>query len=373
MSRIERAAAGRGGYHPLARLSGPWRQLRQKLRPAADRPRVGRRLKDLAAGVRQRLRHLSPAARATELDLVRNFQRRRYAGSRKRRYRLHLPSGFRQTGRYPLLMVLHGCRQTENDIRHVSGFDRIADEQGFVVVYPFVTSYTGLRNRNCWGWWFKNEIHRGAGEVEDLWQIVEEICRDYPIERERIHVTGLSSGGGMAVAMMVSHARRIASGAVVAGVPFGESAGAVKMLRVARAWFRPIREISRAMERAMGDERRLVPIFIVHSDGDETVPLQAAMNIRESWRDCFHLPKGQPSHRSAGTTQGTRWECCDYPDADGRSVIETLFIAGKGHGWYGGHPGSYSYPDAPDISRLMWEFFNRHRLPFQAVSREAAA
>jgi poly(hydroxyalkanoate) depolymerase family esterase len=326
----------------------------------------------LLGRLRQRLRSRPPADRSGERELVRTFQRRSYPGSRNRRYRLHLPAGFRSSGRYPLVMVLHGCRQTENDIRQVSGFDRVADEAGFIALYPFVTSYAGLRGRNCWGWWFDNEIHRGAGEVEDLWQIVEEVCRDYPVERRCIHVAGLSSGGGMAVAMMVSHARRIAAGAVVAGVPFGESAGAVKMMRVVRPWFRPIGEIRRAMQHAMGSEHRPVPIFIVHSDGDETLPLQAAVNIRESWRACFELPKGQPSHSSRGTTRGTSWEHCVYADAARKPIVETLFLSGPGHGWYGGRAGAYSYPDAPDISRLMWDFFRHHRLARRPHTRDTA-
>ena len=97
------------------------------------------------------------------------------------------------------------------------------------------------------------------------------------------------------------------------------------------------------------------------------------MNIRESWRSCFGLPKGQPARKTDGATRGTRWEHCVYTDAEREPLIETLFLSGPGHGWYGGAAGAYSYPEAPDISRLMWDFFRRHRLSRQTVQRTTAA
>jgi len=56
---------------------------------------------------------------------------------------------------------------------------------------------------------------------------VEDIKQNYAVDPARIHVTGLSSGGGMAVAMMVAHADKIASGAAVAGLPYAEKPDAV--------------------------------------------------------------------------------------------------------------------------------------------------
>ena len=67
----------------------------------------------------------------------------------------------------PLVVVLHGCRQDNRDIEAITGFNELADRHGFLVAYPFVTSYRGMRNRNCWGWWLESEIRPGAGEVED--------------------------------------------------------------------------------------------------------------------------------------------------------------------------------------------------------------
>ncbi|MCP4877136.1 MAG: PHB depolymerase family esterase [Gammaproteobacteria bacterium] len=293
-------------------------------------------------------------------DVTHRFQYRSYPGSRTRRYLVHVPPGSR--GPRPLVMVLHGCRQDNHDIERISGFNELSDRHGFLVVYPFITSYRGMRNRNCWGWWFDREIHRGAGEVEDLWQIIEEIKLEYPVDPRRIHVTGLSSGAGMAVAMMVAHADKIASGAAVAGVPYAEKAEAVRhdFNRVPRN--RPVVAIVKAMQAEMGDLARAVPLQIVHSENDDKVDINSARILRDSWGHCFGIDTRNAGKLQNGSHGNTGWEHGYYGDEGGKSTIETLFLQGPGHGWYGGNPGEFSFPDAPDIKRYIWKFFKSHPL-----------
>ena len=309
--------------------------------------------------------------RAPAGDHGHQFRARSYPGSRDRRYVVHEPPK-RDAGRaLPLVMVLHGCRQDNRDIEAITGFNELADRRGFIVVYPFVTSYRGLRNRNCWGWWFEREIHAGAGEVEDLWQIIEDVKRDYPIDENRIHVTGLSSGAGMAVAMMVAHAGRIASGAAVAGLPYAERATAVRHALNDDPRNRPVVSIVKAMQAEMGENARLVPIHIVHSAQDQTVELKSAEVLRDSWGHCFGINTRLPSSVTSGRDGATDWEHSRYLNESGESVIETLFLEGPGHGWYGGNPGEFSYPDAPDIKQGIWEFFRAN--PMRAADRRKVA
>ena len=299
------------------------------------------------------------------------YQARSHPGSRDRRYVVHEPPK-RDPGRaLPLVMVLHGCRQDNRDIETITGFNELADRRGFLVVYPFVTSYRGLRNRNCWGWWFDREIHSGAGEVEDLWQIIEEVKRQYPVDANRIHVTGLSSGAGMAVAMMVAHSEHIASGAAVAGVPYAERATAARHALNDNPRNRPVVSIVKAMQDEMGASARLVPIQIVHSQQDQTVDLKSAEVLRDSWGHCFGINTRLPAKVTTGSDGDVDWEHSRYVNDAGESVIETLFLEGPGHGWYGGNPGDFSYPDAPDIKQGIWQFFKAN--PMRAADRRQVA
>jgi poly(hydroxyalkanoate) depolymerase family esterase len=295
---------------------------------------------------------------------------RRTRGSRHREYLLHLPPGHDRLHPLPLVMVLHGCAQDHRDIQWISGFDAIADREGFAVVYPHVTSYSGIRFRNCWGWWQPGEIRPGEGEVQDLWHIIEDVRAGHAIDPRRIHVCGLSSGAGMAVAAMVAHCDRIASGAAVAGVPYSEQARAVRFPGSRSPRYKPVERVAQAMNAAMGQRKRAVPLFVVHSQDDEVVGIQAAMNLRDSWAQCFGVDTTAPVSRRAGRSGGIAWRHEAYRrERHRRPTIETLFVAGGGHGWFGGERGEFSYPDGPDVSRLLWAFFRRHPLAPETLER----
>lgn len=315
-------------------------------------------------GLKKRIRSVFRRGQALPPnDIQYTFQPRGYAGSRMRRYRIHLPANADRKRALPLVMVLHGCRQDNEDIERISGFNEVADRHDFIVAYPFVTSYRGMRIVNCWGWWFEREIHRGAGEVEDLWQIIEEISGNHNVDRNRIHITGLSSGAAMSVAMLVAHADKFASGAAVAGLSYAERPEAVRHLFNRRPRNRPINAIVSAMQKELGDYNRAVPLKIIHSHNDQTVDIQSARNLRDSWARCFDINLKIDKQTKQGKTAGTEWELNRYRKGSDRSILQTLFLSGPGHGWYGGKPGEFSFTEAPDISSQIWKFFDTHRLP----------
>ena len=187
---------------------------------------------------------------ARDIEYV--FKRRRYPGSRNRQYLVHLPPAYRRGGpKLPVVMVLHGCDQDHHDIRHVAHFDRLADRHGIIVVYPFVTSYEQPRMSNCWAFWSRRHNRAGHGEVEDLWQILSDVRRRYGADDKRLHVAGLSSGGGMAVALLVNRCDKIASGAEIAGLPYTEYPPTFGLMQRRE---RPLQRIVDAMNEQMKNE-----------------------------------------------------------------------------------------------------------------------
>ena len=297
------------------------------------------------------------------------FRARRYRGSRRREFLVHVPPSYERQDHVPLVMVLHGCNQDHVDMQTVTRFDRLADRYGFIVVYPFITSYRGVRLRNCWGWWRHRDIRGGSGEVEDLWGIVNAVRRSYRIDPDRIHVTGLSSGAAMAVAMTVVHGGKIASCATVAGVAYGESIWALGRYPRVKQTSSTVAD----MKLAMGANSGLTPLFIVHSVDDSVVGLRAAQGLRDSWITCFGLDAD-----SASVTTGRHgrkpWTLASYNDEEGAAVLDYLVLKEYEHGWYGGAEGPFSVPDAPDVSRMIWSFFARHpRREQRSAARRRAA
>jgi poly(hydroxyalkanoate) depolymerase family esterase len=292
-----------------------------------------------------------------------------YSGSQKRQYRVYVPARYNRHNPMPLVMLLHGCLQTHLDIQAVSEFDGAAERHGFIVVYPFVTRYTDIRARNCWGWWREKHIAPGSGEVADLWQIATEVCAEFSIDSRRIHIAGLSSGGCMAVAALTVHVNRFASGAVVAALAYGESPRAVIAKPFVKTrQYKTIAETAALMEKVRVNDRTVTPLFVIHSRDDSAVHIQAAENLRDSWLEYFGAGIKLLNRESTDITHCTRWIHTRYGKRFENSMVETLFLEGLGHGWYGGAPGKFSFPAAPPTAELMWNFFKRHALVSSVVN-----
>ncbi len=289
--------------------------------------------------------------------------------SQKRQYRIYIPTSAGE-GPLPLVMVLHGCEQTHADIQTISQFDQVAEQNGFAVVYPFVTKYPDFRNINCWGWWREEQISANSGEVEDLWKIAEEVIDEFNIDRNSVHITGLSAGGAMAAAALVVHGNRFASGAAVAGLAYGETIYAVQQLFGGRPTYQSLENTVSKMKSQSRDDSTLPPLCIIHSQGDNIVDIQAGKNLRDSWLQFLSPDKLSVRSTEEHEQDDSHWSHTCYGIAEDRAFVETIFFEKLRHGWYGGEAGSYSFPDAPDISSLMWTFFEKHSLNKLEITEE---
>lgn len=163
----------------------------------------------------------------------------------------------------------------------------------------------------------------------------------------------------MAVALLVSRCDKIASGAEVAGLPYTEIPPTFGLMRRRE---RPLEHIVTAMDEQMGRRKRLAPLMIIHSKGDRVISVNAAMRVRESWARSFAIETSSPSWSKSGTTKGTPWEHYRYTDEVGSNALETLLVDHDEHGWYGGRDGKYGYTDGPDVSAMIWRFFETNTL-----------
>ena len=196
-----------------------------------------------------------------------------------------MPSTYTGQDPVPLVMVLHGCRQTEVNMINETRFKDLAERDNFIVVYPFITSYDGMRETNCWGFFLDQHIHKGAGEVEDLHQIALEIEAELKIDPNRRYVTGLSSGAGMSVALAVAHSDYFAAAGSVEGLPYSETSSAVGFVCANPGSFKPVSADVVAMqtEQQQPEEQRPVPIMAIHSRNDCVVNKLGSENIRDAW------------------------------------------------------------------------------------------
>lgn len=305
-----------------------------------------------------------------------------YSFSYARNYTVYKPAGY--SGAMPMVMTLHGCQQTENDVLNDWGMKDAADRHGFILVTPFITNYNGLRNENCWGFWFSEHIHEGSGEVEDLHQIARQVEQDFDIDPNRRYISGLSSGGAMTVAAAVAHNEYWAAAASASGLPYGETASSVSFSSCpGSATFRSINLVAQDMQAELNDDYA-IPMMALQNIKDCTVVTQAALNIRDSWLQVFAEPGSQtPAAALVSSSACSPFYqnnySCDHRiyTADGqtgRSVVETIIYDGprvtanpndtdRGHYWIGGaagNEGKWAVRTGPIYPDILWDFFQRH-------------
>ena len=294
---------------------------------------------------------LAPGGETVEHEIFKETGR----VARHRYYHVYLPAGYTAKRKYPLLMVLHGCRQDHHDIQTITGFDAIADRVGAIVVYPYVTTYAGIRTENCWGWWLTRERQRGQGEVADLRQIAEDVSDTYSVDCNKRHICGLSSGAAMTVASLASYSDFWASGASVGGVPYGESANSVRSNPHVPVRRKSVSTLVRMLSREL-----VAPapsLLVVQSDADTMVGPRLGANLRDTWVTVSGC-RQQAAEICTDESRGFTWQFEQYL-ARGALQVGHILLEGLEHGWPGGLPGQYCFPDAPNISELIWTFFEQ--------------
>jgi polyhydroxybutyrate depolymerase len=139
----------------------------------------------------------------------------------KRTYLTYVPQGL--TKGAPLVVVMHGSGQNSAQMRMATGygFERLADEHGFAVVYP--DGYEGYWNAcNIVGDYSANKLN--IGDVGFLTVMVDKLIAEIGVDRGRVFAMGLSRGGHMAFRLALEAPSRFrAVAAVAANVPTQEN------------------------------------------------------------------------------------------------------------------------------------------------------
>lgn len=298
---------------------------------------------------------------------TKSFNAQPYDGSQNRSYKIFVPSAYTGQSPVPMVMVLHGCKQTHDNMVDETRFKEIAERDNFIVVYPFITPKPS-QPRDCWGFFLGEHIHQGKGEVEDLYRIALEVEAAFKIDPGRRYVTGLSSGGGMTVALAVARSEYFAAAAPVAGLPYSETSSSVGFVCANPGIFRPVTDVVAAIraEQSRPEEQRPAPIIIIHSRNDCVVNAKGSDNIRDSWITRYAVDPTAVATVDC-RTEGVACVRTKYGSA-GRVLVETVFYDGErgdsigagSHYWVGDNSGEFANPKGPSASELVWDFFKAH-------------
>ena len=275
-------------------------------------------------------------------------------GGLARLYRLYVPGGLAKGA--PLVVVMHGSGQNGAQMRIETGygFDRLADKNGFAVVYP--NAYEGYWNA-C------NIVGGGAADGRDvddvgfLVALTDTLIGDIGVDPGRVFATGISRGGFMAFRLALEAPTRFrAIAAVSANVPTPENFKC-----------RPAGNGTSSVMIMNGTDDPLVPF-----DGGEVNlfglfyrngPVLSSRASAQYFADLNNIA-GAPLTNEAKVADGVRVERALWRN-DAKLEIELVAVHGGGHGI----PPPYRRaprllgpsPSEPNGPEVIWAFFERQR------------
>ena len=217
-----------------------------------------------------------------------------------------------------LVVVLHGCTQSAAGYDHGSGWSRLADAQGFALLYP--EQQRGNNANLCFNWFHPGDTRRDAGEALSIRQMIAAMVARHGIDPARIFVTGLSAGGAMASVMLAAYPELFAGGAIIAGLPYGTAASIPEAFDRMRAQGGPPPAALGALVTAASPHRGPWPtISVWHGDRDATVSHANSALIVEQWRTIHELACEPSAVEHVGGHLRRVWR-----DADGRDAEDDL-------------------------------------------------
>jgi poly(hydroxyalkanoate) depolymerase family esterase len=228
---------------------------------------------------------------------------------------------------HPLVVVLHGCKQTAAGYDRGAGWSTLADRYGFALLFP--QQQTANNPNGCFNWFDPGDTQRGRGEVASIRHMIEKIANEERIDRRRIFITGLSAGGAMTSAMLACYPEIFAAGAIIAGLPYGAAKNVQQAfecmfqcpLKSGREWGELVRA---AAPQHQGPWPR---VSIWHGSADATVIPANAGEIIKQWTHVHGLKSAPTFQQRVDGYPRDVWM-----DEAGEELIEAYRIMDMAHG-----------------------------------------
>jgi poly(hydroxyalkanoate) depolymerase family esterase len=226
----------------------------------------------------------------------------------------------------PLVIVLHGCTQNARGYDESSGWSRLADRLGFIVLYP---EQQRSNNPNlCFNWFSPADAARGQGEALSIRQMMTAVQMRHRTNGDKVFVNGLSAGGAMAVVMLATYPEVFAGGAVIGGLPFGVAHSLPEAFDRMRGHGGPTAErLAELVKNASGHTGPWPRLSVWHGTADQTVDQLNAAALIEQWRLLHKVPASASDAEVVNGYPHRVWR-----DASGRAAIEEYSVTGLGHG-----------------------------------------
>jgi len=229
----------------------------------------------------------------------------------------------------PVIVAIHYCTGTAQAYYSGSPYAQLADQKGFIVIYP-ESPYSGT----CWDVSSRATLsHNGGGNSNSIANMVNYTLNKYSGDASKVFVTGSSSGAMMTNVMAATYPEMFAAGIAYSGVAAGcflsQSGGTAAWNNsCANGQARGTPEVWAKMVTDMypGYSGARPKMQIYHGSADNTLNANNYNETIKQWCGVFGYDYTKPDNTQANTPQS---RYTTYTWGDGQLV--GVYAQGVGH------------------------------------------
>jgi len=250
-----------------------------------------------------------------------------------REYTVYIPENYNHSIPTPILFAFHGFGGSNNYIMNSAGFNEIADEENFIVVYP-----QGSLILNLFAHWNVGGFTQisNTDDVAFVDYLISSLSQMYNINLDRVYATGMSNGGFMSFLLACQLSNKIAAIASVTGSMTTQTLNEC-------------------------DPQREVPILQIHGTNDPIVPYNGIQewntpidNVLDYWvlnNQCSPNPEINDLE-DINNDNGFTVQEIIYNNGLNGSIVKHFKVNGGTHVWF--------QDEDINSSSLIWEFFSNY-------------
>lgn len=278
-------------------------------------------------------------------------------GGVDRQYLEYVPDRYTGDMPAPVLFFLHGLGDDINNSFNSTNFKQIADEKGWILVYPQALDYTltlpyGIGSYDFGTAWaagvtiaatftiygmpltFNVTLNDGVDDSGFLNSLIDEIENNYNIDADNVFFAGFSLGGFMSHRMAIEHSGRINSIASVSGLVGTD-----------------MKELTPTSNVNVLEIFGTSDSMITYDDATITYSGYGPFNVglpaestTEWWRS-FNNCDEEAIHEQYPDTQndGLTFEMYSYMNGDNNSRVNFIKVNNGLHNWYTGDSYDINY------------------------------
>ncbi|WP_329214106.1 PHB depolymerase family esterase [Streptomyces sp. NBC_01485] len=230
-----------------------------------------------------------------------------------------------------VLVAVHWCGGSGSDMYSGTEYARLADQYGFVIVYPSVT-----RSSKCFDVASPQALTRGGGsDPVGIKSMVDWVTAAYAADTSRVFATGISSGAMMTNVLLGDYPDVFAAGAAFSGVPFAcfattdgsewnSACSGGTVIHTAQEWGALVRG---AYPGYTGTRPRMQ---VWHGTEDDVLRYANFGEEIKQWTNV----QGVSQTPSATDSPASGWTRTRYGGTGDQAPVEAISLQGVGHNLY---------------------------------------